>query len=137
MNKATKRKNLSKKQRFEVFKRDQFTCQYCGKKAPDVVLHVDHIMPVSKGGSNRIANLVTSCIDCNLGKSNRLLSDKSAVEIQRKELDNQQERINQIKMMSDWCNSLIDVKSAEVEVRNGLVDSGIRPDEVGEKKVKQ
>lgn len=62
------RKGLSKKIRFEVFKRDQFTCQYCGKKAPDVILHVDHIQPVSKGGTNDLLNLITSCQDCNLGK---------------------------------------------------------------------
>ena len=41
-----KRKNLSKSVRFEVFKRDSFKCQYCGKSAPDVVLEVDHIIPV-------------------------------------------------------------------------------------------
>jgi len=34
---------ISKRDRFEVFKRDKFTCQYCGKAAPDVVLHIDHI----------------------------------------------------------------------------------------------
>ena len=42
------RKAISKKLRFEVFKRDSFTCQYCGKSAPDVILHVDHILPVKK-----------------------------------------------------------------------------------------
>lgn len=47
-----KRKAISQTLRFEVFKRDLFTCQYCGKRAPDVVLEVDHIKPVSKGGSN-------------------------------------------------------------------------------------
>ena len=41
-----KRKGISKKTRFDVFKRDSFTCQYCGKSAPDVVLQVDHINPV-------------------------------------------------------------------------------------------
>ena len=66
-----KRKNLSKSVRFEVFKRDSFTCQYCGKSAPDVVLEVDHIIPVSKGGDNDISNLITSCFECNRGKSNK------------------------------------------------------------------
>ena len=70
-----KRKTIGDKLRFEVFKRDQFKCQYCGKAAPDVVLNVDHINPVSKGGENDILNLVTSCEDCNSGKSDRLLSD--------------------------------------------------------------
>lgn len=46
---------------FEVFKRDSFTGQYCGVKAPDVVLNVDHIHPVAEGGGADILNLVTSC----------------------------------------------------------------------------
>ena len=49
-----KRKNLPKKIRFEVFKRDSFTCQYCGRMAPDVILEVDHILPVAEGGTNNI-----------------------------------------------------------------------------------
>ena len=44
-----KRVPISKALRFEVFKRDSFTCQYCGRSAPEVVLEVDHIVPVSKG----------------------------------------------------------------------------------------
>lgn len=67
------RKNLSKRTRFEVFKRDAFTCQYCGAKAPDVMLHVDHIQPVSKGGHNGVLNLATACLDCNFGKSDKPL----------------------------------------------------------------
>jgi len=65
-----KRKPLSKKIRFEVFKRDGFRCVYCGKNPPDVVLEVDHIEPVSKGGSNDINNLTTACFACNRGKTN-------------------------------------------------------------------
>lgn len=66
--------SLSKKIRFEVFKRDGFKCQYCGSNPPSVVLEVDHIEPVSKGGSDEIDNLITSCFDCNRGKSNRELT---------------------------------------------------------------
>ena len=64
----TQRKSLTKKVRFEVFKRDSFICQYCGSKAPDVILEVDHLNPVKEGGSNDIMNLVTSCFSCNRGK---------------------------------------------------------------------
>ena len=60
-----KRKAISKKLRFEVFKRDNFTCQYCGRTAPDVVLEVDHIKAVKNGGTNDIMNLVTSCFEIN------------------------------------------------------------------------
>jgi HNH endonuclease len=62
---------LSKKTRFEIFKRDGFTCQYCGAHPPGIVLHVDHIIAVSAGGSNRKDNLVTSCESCNQGKGAR------------------------------------------------------------------
>lgn len=58
--------------RYKVLLRDSFTCQYCGRKPPDVVLHVDHIIPRSKGGSNSIENLSTACADCNLGKGDIL-----------------------------------------------------------------
>lgn len=70
---------LSKKTRFEVFKRDAFTCQYCGRKTPDVVLEVDHIIPRAEGGGDEIENLVASCFDCNRGKSARLLDDRAPV----------------------------------------------------------
>ena len=61
---------LGKKIRFEVFKRDKFTCQYCGSTPPKVTLEVDHIKPKSKKGSDEINNLITACFDCNRGKSN-------------------------------------------------------------------
>lgn len=66
---------LSKKTRFEVFKRDEFTCQYCGQTPPAVTLEVDHIDPKSKGGGDGTINLITACFDCNRGKSDRILGD--------------------------------------------------------------
>jgi hypothetical protein len=61
---------VGKKLRFEIFKRDGFTCQYCGRTPPDVVLNCDHVTPVSKGGTDDQENLITACFDCNSGKSN-------------------------------------------------------------------
>lgn len=69
-----KRKALSKKLRFEVFKRDGFVCQYCGAHPPAVVLELDHVDPVSNGGADDTDNLVTSCFNCNRGKAARLLT---------------------------------------------------------------
>lgn len=69
-----KRVGLSKRTRFEVFKRDGFICQYCGKHPPEVTLEVDHIVPVVEGGGNDQTNLVTSCCDCNRGKAGVSLS---------------------------------------------------------------
>jgi len=68
------RKAVSKRVRFEVFKRDSFTCQYCGGTPPKVLLHLDHIVAVANGGTNEESNLITSCADCNLGKSSVPLS---------------------------------------------------------------
>lgn len=62
--------SLSKRLRFEVFKRDGFKCAYCGRTPPNVVLEVDHIEPKSKGGKDDINNLITACFDCNRGKTN-------------------------------------------------------------------
>jgi hypothetical protein len=60
---------VSKRLRFEILRRDQHTCQYCGEKAPDVTLHVDHVIPVALGGTDKPDNLVAACKDCNIGKS--------------------------------------------------------------------
>lgn len=103
------RKAISKKTRFEVFKRDAFRCQYCGEAAPDVVLHIDHIKPVKEGGDNDLTNLITSCSNCNLGKSARELDDKSVVHKQKKQLDELNERRQQLEMMMEWRRGLLDI----------------------------
>lgn len=61
---------LSQKKRFEVLKRDNFRCQYCGKTGKDVTLEVDHIKPRSKWGTDDMENLITCCRECNMGKWN-------------------------------------------------------------------
>lgn len=61
--------------RFQVMQRDCFKCCFCGASPatdPSVVLHVDHIVPWSKGGATASENLQTLCSRCNLGKSNLL-----------------------------------------------------------------
>jgi hypothetical protein len=60
---------VTKRTRFEVLRRDNHTCRYCGAAAPDVKLHVDHVTPVALGGTDGPDNLVAACIDCNFGKS--------------------------------------------------------------------
>lgn len=105
-NQANRRKSMSKKVRFEVFKRDSFICQYCGQSAPDVILHVDHIQPVSKGGDNDIMNLVTSCQACNSGKSDRLLTDTTVIDKQKAQLDELNEKRQQLEMMIEWRETL-------------------------------
>lgn len=60
---------VTKRLRFEILRRDGHACQYCGEKAPNVTLHVDHVIPVALGGTDQPGNLVAACKDCNLGKS--------------------------------------------------------------------
>lgn len=117
-----KRKSLSKKTRFEVFKRDSFTCQYCGRMAPDVVLNVDHIEPVSKGGTNDITNLITSCFDCNSGKSDRELSDDTVVKKQQRQLTELNARREQLEMMLEWRNTLDDLQEQQIDAYNSRLE---------------
>lgn len=117
---ATKRKGLSKKVRFEVFKRDGFKCQYCGACAPETILEVDHIEPVSKGGKNDLMNLITSCKACNAGKSDTQLSDDAAVQKQRAMLDELAERREQLEMMLAWREGMKEIGD---EAANKVADA--------------
>lgn len=59
--------------RMAVFTRDNFTCQYCG--AAGVPLECDHILPVSRGGSDDLSNLTTACAPCNQSKNNKTVEE--------------------------------------------------------------
>lgn len=66
-------RNINERLRFKVLKRDNFKCVYCGRSPAtdsNIELHVDHIIPWSKGGETILDNLQTLCSECNLGKSN-------------------------------------------------------------------
>lgn len=67
--------------RFEILKRDGFQCQYCGRspKIDGCKLVIDHIIPRAKGGLNEIFNLITSCQECNLGKSDVLIEERKLI----------------------------------------------------------
>ena len=74
--KIQRSRDPSTRLRFEVLYRDKFTCRFCGAsptKDPAVTLHVDHIVPWSKGGETTLDNLQTLCAKCNLGKSNLMI----------------------------------------------------------------
>lgn len=114
----SKRKPISKTLRFEVFKRDSFTCQYCGRMAPDVVLEIDHINPVANGGDNDIMNLVTSCRDCNRGKGKRTLSSRDEIKAQQAQLKELSEKREQLKMMIEWREELEKLADMQVDVVN-------------------
>lgn len=60
---------VSKRLRFEVLRRDNHTCYYCGRKPPEVELTIDHVLPQALGGTDEATNLVTCCKECNSGKT--------------------------------------------------------------------
>ncbi|HAR94853.1 MAG TPA: HNH endonuclease [Deltaproteobacteria bacterium] len=62
--------------RRNVFIRDDFTCQYCGKKFEAKHLTCDHLIPRSRGGLTEWTNIVTSCIRCNLRKGDKLPEER-------------------------------------------------------------
>ena len=66
------RSTLPKSLRHKILKRDRYTCQACGARAPDVELEVDHKIPISRGGKDEESNLTTLCKDCNRGKRDRV-----------------------------------------------------------------
>lgn len=88
---------LSKKIRFQVLQRDNYTCQYCGQTPPKVVLEVDHIISRKDGGTDDILNLMAACFDCNRGKSKKSSLPpnkiKGARSFSAEELDEREEQI--------------------------------------------
>jgi len=75
------------KARAIIFKRDGYRCFYCGQSLeedPDLLLLLDHIIPISKGGGSSADNLVTSCSLCNFMKGNLLLEDAHYDEISKR-----------------------------------------------------
>lgn len=73
MRRKQERARMTDKLRFSILQRDGYRCKICGRTANDGVrLHVDHIMPISKGGKTVPSNLQTLCEACNLGKSDTI-----------------------------------------------------------------
>lgn len=119
------RKPVSKRMRFEVFKRDSFTCQYCGAMPPKVPLEIDHIQPVSRGGTNDKMNLVTACFDCNRGKSDVVLSsvpESMVTALERKKLA--QEQYKAYKKILDKARAIMenDIDTVERVYSNAFDD---------------
>lgn len=69
------KRNISVTLRYQIMKRDNFKCVFCGAspaKDPTIELHIDHIIPWSKGGESTADNLQTLCSVCNFGKRDSL-----------------------------------------------------------------
>lgn len=68
------RKLATRELREKIMRRDDYTCQICGKYMPDEVgLQVDHIIPIAKGGKTVESNLQILCSKCNSSKSSKIL----------------------------------------------------------------
>lgn len=94
---------LSNKTRFDIFRRDLYTCRYCGKKPPEVTLEIDHIVPISAGGGNELSNLATACLPCNRGKSATELSPEEHVLGDEDQLI--QQRLQEILELRDFADA--------------------------------
>jgi len=75
--KSRKRTAITNTLRHEVFKRDNYKCVECGVSKDERCLHVDHIIPISRGGTDELDNLQTLCVVCNLAKNNRIFKKKT------------------------------------------------------------
>ena len=75
-NTKDQRKLMTHKLRQRIMERDNYTCQMCGKYMPDEVgLHIDHIVPISKGGKTVESNLRVLCSKCNGHKSDKVINN--------------------------------------------------------------
>ena len=71
VNALAKRRHGIKFSRLSILSRDEFSCRYCGRRAPIDRLTYDHVIPKSQGGKTTWENIVTACRSCNRKKDNR------------------------------------------------------------------
>lgn len=140
---------LSRRARFEVLRRDGFTCRYCGGKAPDVELTVDHVIPQALGGSNDPSNLVAACSKCNGGKGSTSPDEitvqqvdemaerysaamQRAIEIER--LQREPERTEEINAAVEWwaikCGHYTYTPSDIRGSMSSFLDAGLTLDDI-------
>lgn len=106
--------SIGVKIRYEILKRDRFTCSYCGAHPPDVLLEIDHVIPKAAGGSDDPDNLITACWDCNRGKGDRLLDEGGRPAVSAKTVEQMEERLSQAKAYVDLLNQLSHVADGMV-----------------------
>jgi hypothetical protein len=63
------RRKIPKHLRVQILARDGYRCLMCGRRPPDVTLHIDHVVALTNGGADELGNYATLCDDCNIGKS--------------------------------------------------------------------
>ena len=111
------RSSIKPNVRWKVLARDDFTCRYCGRSPPDVVLNCDHVLAVANGGTDDEKNLVTACDECNAGKGVKKLTPQPA-DTEKREIADQT-----IKNAPQVMETVFNVLSAEGE---RLTENGVR-----------
>jgi 5-methylcytosine-specific restriction endonuclease McrA len=71
--------------RRNLYRRDGYSCQYCGRRRPPAELSIDHVMPRSRGGKTNWENCVLACVRCNAKKANKTLPESGFVLLRRPE----------------------------------------------------
>lgn len=111
---------ISKRLRFEILRRDGFTCRYCGAEASESKLQIDHVVPVTFGGTDTPDNLVAACAECNSGKSSVPLNANFVAEVDPVKVDIAEviknvgaRRVAEIEEREKMLNFLWDMWSAE------------------------
>ena len=139
---TTKRKPIGKRTRFEIFERDKFTCQYCGRMPPEVMLEVDHIIPVSKHGTNDPENLRTSCFDCNRGKLTKEIGQSLNPADSAKRSQEAMETIHSAKMFSkaskararkrqEICNEISKITEKDTTLNSNITSFSLAVEKFG------
>lgn len=107
---------MTPKLRKEIIERDKYTCQNCGKYMPDGIgIHVDHIIPVSRGGKTIPSNLQVLCAKCNTAKGARTTDE--AADVLKKIADSREARIT---LSSNASSQLVDVFGGEREATEAV-----------------
>lgn len=116
---------VSKKTRFEAFKRDKFTCQYCGRRPPDVTLEADHIVPVCEDGPDDLENITTSCDTCNRGKSGNPLDNVAPALDEMQQLEALQEMAERRRAIERGIQERTALQKTEEAAIDKLEDWGV------------
>lgn len=110
------RKPIPRKLRFEIFRRDAFTCRYCGRRPPEVILEIDHIVPVVEGGLSELPNLITACRECNGGKGARLIQEAPCRDDVAQELPDLSEKREQVRAFYQYQQELSEISELNVQL---------------------
>lgn len=83
---------LKKNLRYEILRRDNFACRYCGTRSPSVALEIDHVIPRIHGGTDDAWNLTAACRPCNSEKRDGIPSEEIIAAVRYDELTYQRSR---------------------------------------------